>query len=443
MKKILKKLVFILFICLVCFFVYVKYWAGPRYIRKRFGLAVSGFWDGQLRFENAKFNFFDDQHYIGVSFLDNKGRKWAYADTINATLGNWPSKDYYIRNIDIDKLTIQLLADTDKKTFPLKPAFSGSVPKDPTAVLQSVNINSGSISLVSSNGEKIYLGDIFLLAQRRKDIFEISTAINNTGTLDNLVFKGDLGRDYFELNNISGSICDGKTKGHLRIDNDKLESPDITGQFKLEKIDMAKLAELADRPGKITTGKATLEHLFTAEKMDLDAFSGQGSLSIDNADILPTPLLSKIFKSIGLADNELKATSDATMAFTTKGLLLTVNQASCTNQHGAILVEPGGIIDLKNRSVDMHVTAIQLRQIGDFIRKIPVLRLFARLKDKLTRLRIEGQWSDPAAKLIKKEPVKDVKDGVVGFFIDVANAGGQLTDLMINGTKNHVEEKNE
>ena len=428
MKKILKKLILILIICLVSFFVYVKYWAGPRYIRKRFGLAVSGFWDGQLHFENAKFNFFDDQHYKGVSFLDNKGRKWAYADTIKATLGNWPSRDYYIRNIDIDKLTIQLLADTDKKTFPLKPSFSASAPKDPTAVLRSVNISTGSVNVVSIKGEKIYLGDIFLLAQRRKDIFEISTAINNTGTLDNLVFKGTLSKDYFELNNISGSLCNAKTQGHLLINNGNSESSKIAGQFRLEKIDMAKLAELADRPGKITTGEATLEHLFTADKMDLDAFSGHGSLSIDNADILPTPLLSKIFKSVGLADNELKSTSDAAMAFTTKGLVLTVNQAGCTNQHGAILVEPGGIIDLKNRSVDMHVTAIQFRQIGDFIRKVPVLRLFARLRDKLLRLRIEGQWSDPAAKLIKKEPVKDVKDGVVGFFIDVANAGGQLID---------------
>lgn len=427
MKKVLKKVVLILFICLVSFFVYVKYWAGPKYLCKRFEIAVSSFWDGQLRFESVRFNFFDDQHYIGVSFLDHKGRKWAYADAIKATLGNWPSRDYYIRHISIDQLTIQLLADTDKKTFPIKPSFSGSEPKDPTASLQSVNISTGSVSVIRINGEKIYLGDIFLLAQRRQGLFEISTAINNTGTPDNLVFKGTLGKSYFELNNVSGSLCNANTQGHLRVDNDNSGSQ-IAGQFKLENIDLAKLAEIAGRPGKITTGQATIEHSFTADKMDLDAFSGHGSLSVDNADILPTPLLSKIFKSVGLVDNELKATSDATMDFTTKGLLLTIEKAYCTNQHGAILVEPGGIIDLKNQSVDMHVTAIQLRQIGSFIRKVPVLRLFARLKDKLTRLRIEGQWTDPAAKLIKKEPVKDVKDGVVGFFIDVANAGGQLID---------------
>ncbi len=440
MKKIFKKLVLIILIGLVSFFVYVKYWAGPKYLRKQFGRAVSSFWDGQLRFENVRFNFFDDQLYIGVSFLDNNGRKWAYADTINATLGNWPGRDYYIRNINIDKLTIQLLADTDKKTFPLKPSFSGSAPKDPAAVLRSVNINAGSLSVINSDGEIIYLGDIFLLAQRRKDVFEISTAINNAGTLDNLVFKGILSKDSFELNNTSGSLCNAKTKGHILINNENSGSSKIAGQFRLEDLEMARLAEIAGRSGKITTGKATLEYFYTAEKMDIDAFSGNGSLSIDNADMLPTPLLSKIFKRVGLADNELKATSDATMAFTTRGPLLTINQAYCTNQHGAILVEPGGTINLQEKALDIHITAIQFRQIGDFIRKIPVLRLFAKLRDNLTRFRIEGQWSEPASSLIKKEPLKDVKKGVVDFFEQIVQTSGQLTEPMLNINKENTEE---
>ncbi|MHC4123201.1 MAG: hypothetical protein ACYSSI_06475, partial [Planctomycetota bacterium] len=435
MKKKLKKIACTLIICLVSFFAYVKYWAGPQYIRQRFGTAVASFWDGQLSFESVRFNFFSDQHYKGVSFLDNKGRKWAYADTINATLGNWPSRNYYVRNIDIDKLTIQLLSDTDKMTFPLKPAFSASKPKDPTAVLQSVNINTGSVSVIGVNGEKIYLGDIFLLAKRREGIFEILTAINNSGTLDDVVFKGTLSKDHFELNNIAGSFCDGKTKGYLRIDNDKSNSPNIAGHVRLEEIDMAKFAEIANHADKITTGKATFEYFYKAEKVDLDTLSGHGSLFIDNADMLSVPLLTKISKIIGLTDKEIQTTSDASVAFRSNGLNLEIDQAYFTNQHEAIIVEPGGTIDLKNRTIDIYVNAIHLRQIGDFIRKVPVVRLFVRLKDKLTRLRIEGQWSDPLSKLIKKEPVNDVKEGVVDFFKQIAQNSGELTDSMIKGTK--------
>ena len=52
---------------------------------------------------------------------------------------------------------------------------------------------------------------------------------------------------------------------------------------------------------------------------------------------------------------------------------------------------------------------------------------FVNLQDKLTRLRIRGHWSDPAGKLIKKEPVKDVKEGTVGFLRDVIKSGGELS----------------
>jgi len=428
MKKILKKLVFIFIIFLVSFVVYVKYWAGPEFTCKRFETAVSSFWEGQLTFEHVQFNFFGDQLFKGVVFLDNNGRKWAYADTINATLGNWPSRNYYLRDVYIDKLTVQFLLDTDKKTFPLKSAFSASTPKDPNAVLQTVNINSGSVSVIRINGEKVYLGQMFLLAQRREDEFEFLSAINKTDKLENIVFKGLLSKDNFSLNNISGIFCDGKMEGALEIKNHRSKTPDITGRFRIEEIDLAKLSGKFNRPGKIKTGKATLDYSFNARNKSLGAISGHGFLTIDNADLLPMPLLTKVSKTVGLTDKEMQTTSDATAAFSSKGLELEIEQAYFTNQHEALVIEPGGIIDLKTRSIDMHVAAIRLRLVGDFIRKVPVIRLFAKLKDKLTRLRIEGKWSDPPSKLIKKQPVKDIKDGVIDFFIDVANAGGQLID---------------
>lgn len=156
------------------------------------------------------------------------------------------------------------------------------------------------------------------------------------------------------------------------------------------------------------------------------------------------PLLTEISKIIGLTDKEIQTTSDASAVFRSNGLNLEIDQAYFTNQHGAIVIEPGGTIDLKNRTVDIYVTAIRLRQIGDFIRKVPVLRLFVRLKDKLTRLRIKGQWSDPLSKLIKKEPVNDVKEGVVDFFMQIAQTSGELTHQTIKGTKTFFEkEENE
>jgi len=80
----------------------------------------------------------------------------------------------------------------------------------------------------------------------------------------------------------------------------------------------------------------------------------------------------------------------------------------------------------------MYINAVHLKFVRDFVRRLPVVRLLVGLRDKLTRLRVKGQWSDPASELIRKEPVKDVKEGVTDFFLDAARSEGQLTDSILD-----------
>ncbi len=206
----------------------------------------------------------------------------------------------------------------------------------------------------------------------------------------------------------------------------------ITGKLQIEDVNLAELAEKSDYHGRITKGKATLRYSFTAKNTNPSTLSGKGSLVVNDADIFPTPLLSKISRSIGLTDNEMQASSDAISVFTTDGFVIEVGQAYLTNQHAAIVVEPGGIINVQRQTLDMHINAIQLRFVGDFMRKLPVVKLFVGLSDKLTRLHIKGHWSDPASELLRKEPVKDLKEGVTDFFLDAARSGGQLKDSVLD-----------
>jgi hypothetical protein len=74
-----------------------------------------------------------------------------------------------------------------------------------------------------------------------------------------------------------------------------------------------------------------------------------------------------------------------------------------------------------------------LGQIDIILKRIPVVQIVANLKDKLTRLRVKGNWSDPPAKLITKEPISDIKDATVGFLQDVAKTGGQFSQGMLKG----------
>ena len=81
----------------------------------------------------------------------------------------------------------------------------------------------------------------------------------------------------------------------------------------------------------------------------------------------------------------------------------------------------------------MHVNAVPLEKIESIIRQLPILDIFFNLKDKLTRLYIKGNWSDPPTKLITKRPIEDIKEGTVGFLQDVVKNGCQISQAMLKG----------
>jgi len=141
------------------------------------------------------------------------------------------------------------------------------------------------------------------------------------------------------------------------------------------------------------------------------------------------------------ADDFQKAT-DAMVLFRKTGSVVTIDKGQVANRFWAIRVEPGGIVDVQNKTVDMHVVVIPLGQIEDIVRKLPFAELFGRLKDKLTRLKVKGKWSDPASKLVTKEPLTDVKEATVGFIRDVVDSGGQITEKMRRPFKEMRDNKN-
>ena len=115
--------------------------------------------------------------FDGVAFLDNESREWAYAATINATLGNWPSRAVYLRAVEIDKLAVKLHAYTKKAAFPLKAPSRRSAKKKRYGVLRSITVNEGSLEAIDLNRGRIYLGRLKVLANRTGDHFEISSSV--------------------------------------------------------------------------------------------------------------------------------------------------------------------------------------------------------------------------------------------------------------------------
>jgi hypothetical protein len=125
--------------------------------------------------------------------------------------------------------------------------------------------------------------------------------------------------------------------------------------------------------------------------------------------------------------------ADAGCTFTTAGPVVTVETAHIANLFTAIRADPGGTINLKNKQIDMYVVALPIKQVDAVLGRIPFINIFVNLKDKLVRFRIRGLWSDKPATLITKEPIKDIEKATIGFFQDLIQTGGWLTQPIRKG----------
>ncbi len=191
------------------------------------------------------------------------------------------------------------------------------------------------------------------------------------------------------------------------------------------------------------TGKGSLagNYSFSGRHDDPNGIQGEGFVFLDDADVSILPIIPVLFKFVGLSRLEPLKTSDAEAQFSSTGAIVTIESGHVANRFAAVEFEPGGTVDLDAGQVDGYVVAAPLSNITGFIEKLPIINILSRLKDKLIRLRVKGHWSDPPGKLIKKEPIEDIKEGTVGFIKDVAEAGGQLGKGMIDGFAELLKKK--
>lgn len=183
------------------------------------------------------------------------------------------------------------------------------------------------------------------------------------------------------------------------------------------------------------TGGGTLagNYRFSGRHDDPNGVRGEGFIFLDDVDVSILPVIPVLFKFVGLSQLQPLKTSDTEVQFSNVGPLVTIESGHIANRFAAVEFEPGATVDLDAEQVDGYVVAAPLSNLTGFIEGLPIINILSRLKDKLIRLHVKGHWSDPPSELIKKEPIKDIKEGTVGFIKDVADTGGQFGKGMIDG----------
>ena len=235
------------------------------------------------------------------------------------------------------------------------------------------------------------------------------------------------------LERVKGVICDGRLKGSFYVDVNQSGPVAYGGNVLAADINMVQLTQAAETEKRFTKGKGLFNVEFAADTSGPNSLRAYGSVFLDEADVWRFPLIGELFKSIGIWEYRLGGMSDAEAEFRLSGSRMTIERGHLSNRFSAIEAEPGGEVDINSGQVDMFVVAAPLKDIDRIMAKVPVVNWFASFKNKLIRLRLKGHWSQPAGKLIHKQPLKDIKEGTIEFMTSAVNGGGHFTEKLIKG----------
>lgn len=231
---------------------------------------------------------------------------------------------------------------------------------------------------------------------------------------------------HLKLTRCYGRLCDGNLHCSLDVNINMSAPVAFLGDLQVTDINMLKLTELLPGNRKFTRGTGFLNMRFTADTSGIGSLNGNGILRMNDVDLMKIPIIGEMFKRIGSEEYQLARLSDAEVVFGLSALQMTIERGHMSNLLSAIEVEPGGKINLQNGQVDIYVIALPIKQISKLLVGIPVVNWFANFQNKLLRLRLKGRLSQPPGELISKQPLTDIKEGTIGFFVDVVQSGGQL-----------------
>jgi len=522
-RLLLLCLVVVLLVLTLCGLAIVKFQVGPAIVHKKLSRGISDFWDGSVKVYDVDFNYSNTIHVAKVVLYDKEEREWLSAEGVNFTLGNWPSFQPVLTEVEIEEMNIQAHFVGGNVKIPLRHASMESAGLRGNGFgLEKLKIKNASVALARDRELKLFFDNLVLLAVKRAGAYDISvsrTAIEDSGMIliegsvnpatsevqlsfaaehtagtgeTSMVFsllgvpllwrgEGRLKADgtikgrlkepeslwpqgtivlndwvisakehviaqnlnttvrlykrRFDFDDLTAIVCKGRASGSFYAGINRPGPVEFGGQVSAIGIDMVELTDALAASKKFKKGKGSLNFNFTVQGKELETLRAEGLLFLDDADLWVLPVVPQVFRVIGLKYYDPLRMSDATAVFSMTGSTTTISRARIANRLVALEAESGGSINLQSGYIDVYVIAAPLEQLHTVLRNTPIVNLFIKLKDKLSRLHIKGYWTDSPAKIITKEPLKDIGEGTVDFMLGVVESGGQVTQKMFNTSK--------
>ncbi|RPI62909.1 MAG: hypothetical protein EHM48_03330, partial [Planctomycetaceae bacterium] len=229
---------------------------------------------------------------------------------------------------------------------------------------------------------------------------------------------------------VEAKVFEGTVKGNFYVLADAGSDVLYGGTVAVDGASMDKLVAALAPNSDVDKGRLNASASFSCEGSKLENLRLRCAAIVENVDLLNVPVLPALLSVLGVPGAQGLNQSDLAAVIKMDGAIITVEQASMANALVAIQAEPGGTIDVANQRVDMFVVGAPLNQLTNALEQVPIINLFVDISksviNKLTRLRVSGQWDEPSSKLVHVEPLGNAAAGTVQFFRSVLKAGGDL-----------------
>jgi hypothetical protein len=231
-----------------------------------------------------------------------------------------------------------------------------------------------------------------------------------------------------EFQELSGEFCRGDIEGDFHLDIQKGGGVLWGGNLTAENLDIDQFLKLLGHPTGRSSGQGHLQMDFKIVGKAVETLDGTGELMLEDADFGRMPVVSQMFRMIGMSDHEPLKLSDAEARFSIKKGLVEFERGYISNRLSALEIQSGGQINLVTNGIDVYVVGVMLKFVNSTLHKIPLIRRIASFKDKLVRLHVRGKMSKPA---ISKEPLRDISEEFTEIILEISTHGGNLADAVL------------
>ena len=177
---------FILIAAIICLISYK--WLIPTLIRHRIERRLSVICGGPVQVGDFRINRSGQVWLDTISFYDTTKQNWLTIYNTKTILGNWPSFHPSIKQIEINKLNLQISSTDGKLNLPQIDFHGRSIGKDRESALSKITVQKATVSLTDAEDSRILFDNLELSVTKTGQIYNYQ--LNQAQTPESIYSEG-------------------------------------------------------------------------------------------------------------------------------------------------------------------------------------------------------------------------------------------------------------